>query len=82
MRTDESLLLGSFAFRNSTFDSDAASASGLVGLHSPFAANAMVTWGAAGASQEEAINRRESETLNWRDFDVRSTSWLAWKYRT
>jgi hypothetical protein len=37
---------------------------------------------AAGASQEEAINRRESETLNWRDFPVSGTDWLAWKYRT
>jgi hypothetical protein len=37
---------------------------------------------AAGASQSEAINRREHETLNWRDSNVASTNWLAWKWRT
>ena len=37
---------------------------------------------AAGVSQEDAINRRDNETLNWRDFGVASTNWLAWKYRT
>lgn len=36
---------------------------------------------AAGATQAEAINRRENETVNWRDYSVASTSWLAWKYR-
>ena len=36
---------------------------------------------AAGASQAEAINRRENETVNWRDYGVTSTSWLAWKWR-
>jgi Family of unknown function (DUF6345) len=36
---------------------------------------------AAGASQAEAINRRENETINWRDYAVTSTSWLAWKWR-
>lgn len=37
---------------------------------------------AAGATQDEAINRRENETLNWRDYAVTSTSWLAWKWRS
>ena len=37
---------------------------------------------AAGATEAEAINRRENETINWRDYDVSSTNWLAWKYRT
>lgn len=37
---------------------------------------------AAGATQAEAVSRRNSETLNWRDMPVASTIWLAWKYRT
>jgi hypothetical protein len=37
---------------------------------------------AAGVSQDDAINRRENENLNWRDWDVTATNWLAWKYRT
>lgn len=37
---------------------------------------------AAGATQAEAINRRENETINWRDYPVTSTCWLAWKWRT
>jgi len=36
---------------------------------------------AAGATQQEAINRRENETINWRDYPVTSTSWPAWKWR-
>lgn len=36
---------------------------------------------AAGATREEAINRRENETINWRDYNVTATNWLAWKYR-
>jgi hypothetical protein len=35
----------------------------------------------AGATQQEAINRRENETVGWRDAAVTSTSWLAWKWR-
>lgn len=37
---------------------------------------------AAGVSRDDAINRRENENLDWRDSDVASTNWLAWKYRT
>jgi hypothetical protein len=37
---------------------------------------------AAGSTQDEAVNRRENETLNWRDYPVTSTSWLAWKWRS
>jgi len=37
---------------------------------------------AAGASQGEAVNRRENECINWRDVNVSATHWLAWKYRT
>jgi hypothetical protein len=37
---------------------------------------------AAGESQQDAINRRENETIDWRDWDMRSTSWLAWKWRS
>jgi hypothetical protein len=37
---------------------------------------------AAGASQAEAINRRENESVNWLNSPVSSTNWLAWKYRT
>lgn len=37
---------------------------------------------AAGATQAEAVNRRENETVNWLNIPVASTNWLAWKYRT
>jgi hypothetical protein len=36
---------------------------------------------AAGVSRDDAINRRENETLDWVSFDVASTNWLAWKWR-
>jgi len=36
---------------------------------------------AAGASQAEARNRRDNESVNWRDYDVSGCYWLAWKYR-
>ena len=35
---------------------------------------------AAGASQSEAITRRDIECIPWRDFDVTATNWLAWKW--
>lgn len=35
---------------------------------------------AAGATQEEAINRRDNETLDWRDINITATNWLAWKW--
>jgi hypothetical protein len=37
---------------------------------------------AAGETQADAINRRENETIGWRDATVHSTSWLAWKWRS
>jgi uncharacterized protein DUF6345 len=37
---------------------------------------------AAGVDRDDAINRRDHETLDWRDINVASTNWLAWKYRT
>jgi hypothetical protein len=37
---------------------------------------------AAGATQSEAIARREWESVNWLGWPVTSTNWLAWKYRT
>jgi hypothetical protein len=36
---------------------------------------------AAGVSREDAINRRENETLDYRDINIPSTNWLAWKWR-
>jgi len=36
----------------------------------------------AGATQSEAISRREWESVNWFGWPVTSTNWLAWKYRT
>jgi hypothetical protein len=36
---------------------------------------------AAGATREEAIARRDGETLGWLWYDVRATNWLAWKWR-
>jgi Family of unknown function (DUF6345) len=35
---------------------------------------------AAGSSQADAINRRENETIDWRDINVTATTWLAWKW--
>jgi hypothetical protein len=37
---------------------------------------------AAGVTRDDAINRREHETLDYRDTVVASTNWLAWKTRT
>ncbi len=36
---------------------------------------------AFGATENEAKNRRDNETVNWRDFNVTSANWMAWKYR-
>jgi hypothetical protein len=36
---------------------------------------------AGGETEEDAINRRENETLNWRDANIAVTNWIAWKYR-
>jgi hypothetical protein len=36
---------------------------------------------AAGVSRDDAINRRENETIEFRDIPVTSTNWLAWKWR-
>jgi hypothetical protein len=36
---------------------------------------------AAGVSRDDAINRRENETLAFRNSGVESTRWLAWKWR-
>jgi hypothetical protein len=60
-------------------------------------ANAWLNWGyawenpnedasrpiaiAAGSTRDEAIARRESETLGWIWHDVRATNGLAWKWR-
>ncbi len=35
---------------------------------------------AAGATQAEAINRRENECIPWLGYDVAATNWLAWKW--
>lgn len=37
---------------------------------------------AAGVSLDDAINRRENETINWRDASIAATNWLAWKWRS
>jgi len=36
----------------------------------------------AGDSQYDAENRRENENIDWRDWDVHATAWLAWKWRS
>ncbi len=36
---------------------------------------------AFGATANEAKNRRDNETVNWRDYDVSSSNWLYWKWR-
>jgi Family of unknown function (DUF6345) len=37
---------------------------------------------AAGVNRDDAINRRENETINWRDANIAGTNWLAWKWRS
>jgi hypothetical protein len=36
---------------------------------------------AAGVDRNDAINRRENESIDWRDFGIASCNYLAWKYR-
>ncbi|HZY70544.1 MAG TPA: DUF6345 domain-containing protein [Thermoplasmata archaeon] len=36
---------------------------------------------ASGETQDDAINRRENETLDWRDWSVSINAWMAWKWR-
>jgi len=36
---------------------------------------------AYGATEQEAKNRRDNESVNWRDSPVTSPNWIAWKYR-
>ena len=36
---------------------------------------------AAGFTRDEAIARRENETLGWLWYNVQATNWLAWKWR-
>jgi hypothetical protein len=36
---------------------------------------------AAGVNKADADNRRENETINWRDSGVASTGYLSWKFR-
>jgi len=36
---------------------------------------------AYGATEQEAKNRRDNESINWRDYNVTSPNWIAWKYR-
>jgi len=70
--------------RGAAFGNDAGSGAGLsnawlvdaVGSDTRQTAIAI----AAGSTQADAINRRENETIDWRDIDVASTDWLAWKW--
>ena len=34
----------------------------------------------AAGTQSEAVLRRDSETIAWRDWDVTATNWIAWKW--
>ena len=36
---------------------------------------------AAGETRDDAINRREHETLDWRDVNINATNWLALKVK-
>lgn len=36
---------------------------------------------AAGVDRNDAINRRENETLNFRDASIPAANWFAWKWR-
>lgn len=36
---------------------------------------------AFGATEAEAIHRRENETINWKYYNVTSANWVAWSYR-
>jgi Family of unknown function (DUF6345) len=37
---------------------------------------------AAGNTQSDSVNRRDNETLDWRDIPIVETAWLAWKWKT
>jgi hypothetical protein len=37
---------------------------------------------AAGVNREDALNRRDNETLDFRDIGIPATNWLAWKWRS
>ena len=70
--------------RGASFGHDAASGAGLtnawlddaIGSDTRQTAIAI----AAGPTQWEAIFRRDFENINWRDWDVTSTNWIAWKW--
>lgn len=36
---------------------------------------------AFGQTESEAKSRRDHESINWRDYNVSSSNWLAWKWR-
>lgn len=36
---------------------------------------------AAGKDRNDAINRRENETISWLYYDIPSANWFAWKWR-
>ncbi len=37
---------------------------------------------AYGVNQADAVNRRDNECINYRDFDIASVGYMAWKYRS
>jgi hypothetical protein len=70
--------------RGASFGHDAAAGAG---LSNAWLDDAVASGGsqtaiaiAAGSTQAEAILRRDSETIDGRDWAVSSTNWLAWKW--
>ena len=70
--------------RGSSFGSDAASGAG---LSDAWLDDAIASGGdqtaiaiAAGATQSEAILRRDSECIPWLGWNVTATNWIAWKW--
>ena len=70
--------------RGASFGADAAAGDG---LSNAWLADAVASGGsqtaiaiAAGATQAEAINRRDNECIPWLGYNVSATHWLAWKW--
>ena len=67
-------------FADDICDGDSIAGSWVARAYSAFTGDESIAI-AAGSTREEAIARRDRETLNWRDDVLTRTSWLAWKYR-
>lgn len=79
-------LAGDDSGRGASFGADAASGAALSNawLDDAIASgnNQTAIAIAAGATQSEAILRRDTETISNRDWDVTSSDWIAWKWHS